>query len=166
MHELFVFLSKCVINGKSNLQARVTYTWWGTNQPDDNRAADWALLRLDKKLGTKIVPINIMKQSPGILVGYSVNFKDGQTAGAQMNCRIIKELSSKLFLHDCNAGRGASGGPIFVYGNNKPYIYLLHVAEYRNGGDTTLYLSKYNDNNANIAIWPNELQQKINELIR
>jgi hypothetical protein len=63
-------------------------------------------------------------------------------------------------------GRGASGGPIFAYWNNQPYIYVLNVGEYRNNGDTSLYLPQYTEKNANIAIWSNEFVQKISKLSR
>ncbi|CAF1522728.1 unnamed protein product, partial [Adineta ricciae] len=58
---------------------------------------------------------------------------NGQTAGTVTNCKIIKVLDD-LFLHDCDAGRGSSGGPIFAYWGGKPYVYALNVAEYRNNG--------------------------------
>jgi protease YdgD len=160
-----------MINNVSNHQAWVSYAWWGTDKPDTYREADWALLRLDKKLGdtqgwfaTRTVSIDILTNMTGTLVGYSLDFRNGETAGAHSKCRIIKQSTSNFFLHDCNMSRGASGGPIFEYLDGQPTIYALNVAEYRNGGDTSLQLLQYTDENANIAIWSSELPNKINEL--
>ena len=65
-------------------------------------------------LGVKTVSNTTLKQLSGFLVGYSANFRNGQTAGAVANCKIIKVLHD-LFLHDCDAGRGSSVGSNFAY---------------------------------------------------
>lgn len=160
-----------MIDGTSKYSARATYIWWGTTDPDSNRGSDWALFRLDKKLGNTLgwlgirtISLEQMKATKGTLVGYSTDFKNGKTAAAHINCRVIKQIKSNMFLHDCDANRGASGGPMFAYWNNQPSIYLIHVGEYRNGGDKSLHLPGYTDTNANIAIWSTELANKIAQL--
>jgi V8-like Glu-specific endopeptidase len=160
-----------MINGAKNHPATASYVWWGTNKPDTYRESDWALLRLDKNLGdeqgwfaTKEVSIDAMKNTDATLVGYSLDFRGGQTAGIHRSCKITKQASANFFLHDCDMTRGASGGPIFAYWDNEPTIFALNVAEFRNGGGTSLALPQYTDQNANIAIWSNELQNKIREL--
>ncbi|CAF0878918.1 unnamed protein product [Rotaria sordida] len=75
-----------------------------------------------------------MLASDGTLVGYSTNFQNGHTAGAHIGCRITKKMRDNFYLHNCDMGRGASGGPIFAWWDNTPYIYALNVAEYRNDG--------------------------------
>ena len=160
-----------MINGKSDYKSEISHAWWGTSNPSNNRERDWALLRLDKKLGdtqgwfgAKIMPIDEMKTTLATLVGYSADLRNGQTASAHINCSIVKEQSKGFFLHNCDTTRGSSGGPIFSYWNNRPYIYALNVAEYRNGGTTSLTLPGYTDRNANVAIWSRELFDKIVEL--
>jgi V8-like Glu-specific endopeptidase len=157
-----------MIDGKSNHQAWISHAWWGTNDPDKYRERDWALLRLDKKLGDtqgwfgiRTVPIDSMKSTLGTLAGYSADFRNGKTAGVHAHCSITKQAKNDFFLHNCHNTRGASGGPIFAYWNDSPYIYALNVAEYRNDGHTSLQLSHYTDANANIAIWSEELKNKI-----
>jgi V8-like Glu-specific endopeptidase len=162
-----------MINGATNIQARVTYVWYGTNTPDNKRERDWALLRLDKRLGdtqgwfgTRQIPLATMKVTNGILVGYSDDYRNGQTAGIHTNCKIMSESRANMFLHDCDSTRGSSGGPIFAYWNNQPSIYALNVADLRNNGDISLKLPQFTDKNGNIAIWSSELQNKILELNR
>lgn len=156
------------INGSSADSATVTYVQWGTNMPDTYRDYDWALLRLNKPLGDtygyfgfKTLDANAMLTSQATLAGYSVNFQNGLTAGAHIGCRLRKKVNDKTYLHDCDMGRGASGGPIFAWWDNEPYIYALNVAEYRNGGSITLLLPNYAEANANIAIWSQELHDAI-----
>jgi len=160
-----------MIYGQSEHEAWISYAWWGTNDPDTFRARDWALLRLDKKLGDtqgwlgiKTLSIDDMTATLGIQVGYSADFQNGETAGAHVNCSITRQKSQDFFIHNCDMTRGASGGPIFAYWNGEPYIYAINVAEYRNDGDESLKLSDYVDTNANIAIWSQELQNTIIEL--
>lgn len=159
------------INGQSPDSSSISYIWWGTSNPDKYREKDWALLRLSKALGDKFgyfgiksLNENEMLASVATQVGYSENFQNGKTAGAHIGCRIIKKTSNNLYLHNCDAGRGSSGGPIFSWWNNLPYIFALNVAEYRNGGSQTLILPDYTEDNANIAIWSAELANKILEL--
>jgi V8-like Glu-specific endopeptidase len=171
MYASAIYFYPNMINGAQNNQAWVSRAWWGTNKPDYYRENDWAILRLDKKLGdaqgwfaTQEIAIDAMKNTDGVLVGYSTDFRDGKTAGVYRNCKIIKQYRTNMFLHDCDMTRGASGGPIFAYWDNQPTIYALNVADFRNDGDTSLNLPLYTDQNANIAIWSSELQKKIIEL--
>ncbi|CAF1052194.1 unnamed protein product [Adineta ricciae] len=159
------------MNGKAEDSSEISWVWWGTTKPDTYREDDWALLRLTKPLGDqygyfgyKTLDDSAMLAAQGTLVGYSVNFHNGQTAGAHIGCRITKKLRNNFYLHNCHSGRGSSGGPIFAFWDNSPYIYALNVAEYRNGGTESLWLSQYTETNANIAIWSQQLFQKIDEL--
>ena len=128
-------------------------------------------MRLSKPLGDqygyfgfKTLDESSILAASGTLVGYSTNFQNGNTAGAHIGCRIMKKQRTNFYLHNCDMGRGASGGPIFAWSNNEPYIYALNVAEYRNGGTESLWLPNYVETNANIAIWSQELHDKIIEL--
>jgi len=171
MYTNAIYFYPNMINGVQKNRAWVSHAWWGTNKPDDYRENDWALLRLDTKLGdsqgwfaTRKVTIDVMKSTDGTLVGYSTDFRNGNTAGVHRNCRITKQYRTNFFLHNCDSTRGSSGGPIFAYWNNEPTIYALNVGDFRNGGGTSLNLPQYSDQNANIAIWSSELYNKIIEL--
>ena len=85
------------------------------------------------------------------LAGYSDDFKSGQTAGVHVGCKIKKRLPS-FWLHDCDNTRGASGGPMFIIKDKVPYIVAINVAEYRDGGEKSLYLTEYEEKHANIAV--------------
>jgi protease YdgD len=172
MYTTALYFYANMINGKSEHQARVLTAWWGTDDPDTYRERDWAVLRLDKKLGetqgwlgARIVSINDMKAILGTMVGYSADFKNGQTASTHINCSITGQ-SQNFFIHNCDMTRGASGGPIFAYWNDEPYpyIYAINVAEYRNGTDTSLKIPDYVNTYANIAIWSQEIWNKVIEL--
>jgi protease YdgD len=160
-----------MINGARNIQARVTSVRLGTNDPDAFREDDWALLRLDRNLGdtqgwfaTRQISLAAMKTTPGTLVGYSGDYRNGRTAGVHQNCKMIAEYRTNMFLHDCDATRGSSGGPIFAYWNNVPTVYALNVGEFRDDGDTSLRVPSYIQKYANIAIWSSELQTEINKM--
>ncbi|CAF3409094.1 unnamed protein product [Rotaria sp. Silwood1] len=133
------------INGNAADSSPITYVWWGTTNPDTYRESDWAILRLSKPLGDrygylgfKTLDDSSMLASDGTLVGYSTNFQNAQTAGAHIGCRLTKKQSANFYLHNCDMGRGASGGSIFAWSDNTPYIYALNVAEYRNDGSVSL----------------------------
>jgi hypothetical protein len=51
----------------------------------------------------------------------------------------------------CDNTREASGGPMFAYWDNQPTIYAPNMVDFRNDSDTSLILSQYTDQNANIA---------------
>ncbi|UJR18025.1 hypothetical protein I4U23_004926 [Adineta vaga] len=97
-----------MIDGNTNHQAWVSHAWWGSNYPG------W--------LGVRKESVDTMKSTRGTLVGYSADFQQGKTAGVRVNCSLTKEAETDFYLHNCHMTRGASGGPIFAYRNNSPYI--------------------------------------------
>ena len=159
------------IEGVSNEESAVQWVWWGTTTPDADRKNDWAVLRLEQPLGdiygwmgTKSVDIASSLPYRITLAGYSGDFQSQNTAGTHIGCHIRESFSSGIHLHDCDATRGSSGGPIFSMFDGQPYIVALNVAEYRDGGEDSLYLADYERDRANIAIWQRAIADKIAEV--
>lgn len=143
----------------------IEHVWWGTSLPDTYRADDWAILRLEKRVGDTNGWLGVEDAEPAwvSLAGYSGDFRDGETAGVHQNCRF-RERSGDLLYHDCHATRGSSGGPIFHTKTEGTYIVALNVAEFRNGGANSLYPSEYSRETANIAIPASRFLPKLKEL--
>lgn len=107
---------------------------------------DWGFLRLDRPLGDKygwlryeVLKLNELDGLEVNYSGYSV-FKNeekdvyvnGQTAGIHIGCHInLKGNTPNTISHDCDNGRGGSGGPLFTWKNDRAYLVALNSAEYR-----------------------------------
>ncbi len=91
----------------------------GTNIPDDTGANDWAILLLATPSTQQPFPIgsttyiNPLNQSAW-LVGYSYDL-DGLSVAN--NC-TIKSINQGELSHDCDLKPGASGGPLYIRGDN------------------------------------------------
>jgi hypothetical protein len=48
--------------------------------------------------------------------------------------------------------RGASGAALFTMDGDSAYAVAINVAEFRNGGETSLQITGYNPAYANIAV--------------
>ena len=159
------------INGSSADVSGVDHVWWGTNDPAKFRGHDWAILRLTSRLGDKygwlgVRPTNTDTFPPQLSVaGYSEDFRNGNTAGIHHNCDTKKRLKDdNLIFHDCDMTRGASGGPALRMYDDKLTVVGINVAEFRNGGETSLHLPQYDDAHANIVIPAAEAVAKIKEI--
>lgn len=115
--------------------ARVTQVIYGTDFTERNSERnDWAVLKLDKSIGNKYgylswksIPSSTLIKNPNrlFMVGYSADRMEGNTAGADMGCSIVKEADELLF-HECDTNGGASGGPIITRVKSEYYIVGLH----------------------------------------
>lgn len=159
------------INGNSADVSGVNHVWWGTNDPQKFRGSDWAILRLEKRLGDKYGWLGVRGTStssfpPALtVVGYSEDFMNGKTAGIHHNCTTKKRLDDRnMIYHDCDTARGSSGGPALRMYDDKLTVVGINVAEYRNGGDTSLRLPQYDDGHANIVIPAKDAVTKIKEI--
>ena len=101
------------------------------------------------------------------MVGYSNNFRNGETAGVHIG-RKVRKKKKNLVYHDCDASRGSSGGPIFGNfkkdGKNNYQIVALNASEFRNGGNTSLKRVFYEDKNANVAVRVKRVAQKLKDI--
>lgn len=159
------------INGNSADISGVDHAWWGTNDPVKFRGHDWAILRLTNRLGDKygwlgVRPTTADNFPPQLSFAvYSSDFRSGNTAGVHHNCDTRKRFNNEnLIFHDCDMTRGASGGPALRMFDDKLTIVGVNVAEFRNGGETSLHIPKYEDKHANVVIPTKELVAKIKEI--
>lgn len=156
------------INGSSQYSSTISYVWWGTTDPDNYRADDWAILLLATNLGDQVGWMGIKGNGDDYktvsLAGYSDDVRGGETAGVHVGCQMRGPTTSGFFLHDCHTARGASGGPIFVMEGKEAFITGLNVAEYRGGGSKSLQLPKYSDDRANISVSVKKFVGKVAEL--
>jgi protease YdgD len=154
-----------MINNSSQVAAGIEHVWWGTSNPDGFRGSDWAIIQLDRDLGDTYgwMGVKSATSSQVTLVGYSGDFQNGQTAGVHVGC-WIRETVSDLYYHDCQTTRGSSGGPMFVQEGDSAFVVALNVAEFRNGGEVSLYPAAYSREVANIAVPASAFLSKVREL--
>ena len=159
--------------GKYQDEAWITYAWWGTDDPDNHRGRDWAILKLDKPLGNKYgwlgVHLTDMASFPPqvTVAGYSGDFKGGEIAGIHHNCHTRgRYVRDNLILHDGATSRGCSGGPMLRMYDNRLMIVGLNVAEFRRDGEVSLRVSFYADQYANIAIPSKEFLVQLRALLK
>lgn len=103
---------------------------------------DWALIKLDKDLGSRFGVVgwrnvsteDLKKMGQKIkLVGYSGDFPEnnpGNTAGIHMGCAILGEGELGFIQHNCDTSGGASGGPLLALFEGKYRIVALHAGTY------------------------------------
>lgn len=158
-------------NGTSVAESGVSYIWWGTADSPNNRNLDWAILKIEKPLGEKYgyfgwKPSTEENLENVMQAGYGSLFYQGKSMTGVQECSARAFLPEKGFIyHDCDTSTGDSGSPLFTCDQkNTCFIVALHVAEHRNGGNTTLVLDEYNDKNANIAIYTESFANKLREL--
>ena len=154
-----------MIAGNSKHSSEVVETFLGTKIPKKERGQDWAILRLKEPLGKTLGYMGVTqeKHTTVNVAGYSVDFMKGKTAGVHQGCKIVKRYS-KLWSHDCDCARGASGGPMFILRKDVPYIVAIHVAEIRNKGSVSLVLPEYDPEQGNFAVPSVSFIDKIIEL--
>lgn len=70
------------------------------------------------------------------------------------NCNVKSLLPNRLFLHDCDMTRGASGAPILSVIDNKWRVIGVQSSENRQNQKQSLKLENYSDLNSNIGVIP------------
>jgi len=155
------------IDGKSNMKAVATKATWGGDYPWSY--ADWAVLELNEPLGDYYGYMGLMTYSWDLpitvnAVGYSGDFKGGQTAGIHRGCKIYS-VTNYTYNHNCDHTKGASGGPIYILSEGKRYIIGVIIAE-RSYGKVDLNDKKqvvYRNGIANIAVQSRYFHPTISE---
>lgn len=160
-------------NGSSQHKSWIEHVWWGTNDPNHSRKHDWAILRLQENLGDTYGWLGVENSNvnnfPNQLsvAGYSEDYNSGNTAGVHHDCWTKKrDTGNGFILHDCDTTRGSSGGPALRMFNDNLTIYGLNVAEYRNGGETSLHPNYYEHKYANIVIPSEGFLTKLRSLLQ
>ncbi|MGJ3230176.1 MAG: trypsin-like serine peptidase [Oceanicaulis sp.] len=91
------------------------------SEGDDNDGADWALLRLDLRLGDELGHLGVFAieatgADPAGLslrqAGYS--WDTGEQLSGNLECRILEVFDDNTLAHDCDTTRGDSGSPFLV----------------------------------------------------
>ena len=148
-----------MVDGQSLWESGVNHVWWGTTDPVTRTREDWAVLRLTEPLGERYGwlatgSVGVQDFPAGLsLAGYSYDFAGGATAGLHEGCRTRARLPEKgLILHDCDATRGASGGPALAMIDDQLTIVGMNVAERRDGGEHSLHAESWSDAQANVII--------------
>lgn len=153
-----------LINGHARYSASIKKVYTGTRRPNvgGNRSKDWALLVLDSNLGDKLGWLSIRptntKTIPSVVtaIGYSIDFRNGRTAGIHKNCRVRgRMLNYQLVFHDCDLTKGASGGPLISLSAAGTYeIVGVNVSERSSllGGRRVYRYKQYTDKFANLSI--------------
>lgn len=149
----FTYFYPNLINNVYATRSWMEYIWSGTKNPRKSRGDDWAIVRLSEPLGDTYgwMGVDSGEYDTVTNAGYASNFQSGLTAGVHVGCKVT-ERQPKTFYHDCDNGRGASGGPIFIMKGKAAYVVGIAVAEFREDGDKSLSIDKYDHKYANIAV--------------
>ena len=139
----------------------------GTANLENNVRADWAIIRLERPIGDRYgwfgwQPVNYQELQGRTVtyVGYSTfgneerqEFINGETAQVHVGCRVRDVYPNNGVIHtDCDNGRGGSGGPIFVWQNNRPVIVAINAAEFRGGSNTSFFAQDYTPGQGNVGV--------------
>ena len=154
-------------NGQSPETVRGIPYRWGTDNPNKNRRADWAIIRLERPIGDRYGWFGYQslnyQQLQGRTVtyaGYSTfgdeerqEFINGETAQVHIGCRVRDVFANDGVIHtDCDNGRGGSGGPIFIWQNKQPIIVGINAAEYRGESKVSFFTQNYTPGEGNVGV--------------
>ncbi|MEO1038440.1 MAG: trypsin-like serine protease [Pseudomonadota bacterium] len=124
--------------GTSSRQARVTdfllserWDEAAFNDGEDHDGTDWALLRLDRRLGDELGYIGVKalvrergyRRAAGARLsqaGYS--WDTGDNLSGNLSCRMLEAYRDETMSHDCDTTRGDSGSPFLVNENGEWYV--------------------------------------------
>jgi protease YdgD len=96
--------------------------WVFTSAPKDlaARADDWALLELDQDIGSDVGWVALAPPEPGMAVAVVGYGKDRAfVPRAHIGCHLTERLAGGIYLHDCDAVQGESGGPVLAWQNGQ-----------------------------------------------
>ena len=146
--------------------ATATRAWLGSFTPNLEPCvpADWAIIRLDRRLGDAYGTLAVEDvddaglaagQRKLYLAAYDRDFQAGRVASWQTGCAFVAIDPAGYLLHDFSTDHGASGAPIFSFSSWSLHqagrIIALNVAEKTPHGET-LYRIPFAPRVANVAI--------------
>ena len=153
--------------GNFSAKSGVSRIWVGTKEPGTERENDWAILRLNKRLGDQVGWFGVYQAQPEELLqlhetnviymaGYSDDKWQSQVPVWQRDCEFKSHLSTGLLSHTCSGIPGASGSPMFVFldkpnGEMESRIVALHNAERRNDRPSSQFNIPFSETYANLA---------------
>jgi V8-like Glu-specific endopeptidase len=147
--------------GSVSAKTWISAAWVGTENPEQNRTRDWAILLLQDDIGDQTGWLGLEKNLEGEfpvttnLLAYASDRMAGAVPLITKNCYIHKEDGEGRLLHDCDAVSGSSGGPMFQSLTGKK-IHGIAVSEFRIG-PISMRRETYSHKFANIAISTNEV---------
>jgi len=161
-------------------EAKITHFWVGTLDTKTNRTSDWALIRLDRRLGDTVGWLSVQRRNKAelledsrvlYLAGYGRDYKNGMVPFWQRDCHFRGEVgrNREWIAHDCSASTGTSGASMFVFDAeaDEHKIIAITVAEMR-GDDKAKSKADvdFDGSTANIAITSSEFFPKLVELLQ
>jgi V8-like Glu-specific endopeptidase len=159
--------------------ATVTHGWLGSFTPDleANVHADWAILRLDRKLGESYGVLGVddidantlaANRRPLCLVSYNRDFHLGRVASWQSGGGFVALNPTGYLLHDFSTDNGASGAPVFYFADwslgAAARIIALNVAEKTVHG-MTFYRVPFAPRVANVSVAAHEFYPTLQRLL-
>lgn len=133
--------------------------WVQGDNPETDRLKDYAVLRLDRDIGTTFGTLAVQDTAiaagalpyPLELVGYSIDRNGGDNPNVSHNCAVRAVIDGKLF-HDCDSASGISGAPLLAPVSGKMAIVGISVSEYRQGAVDSVHRDQYSDDYANVGV--------------
>lgn len=101
-----------------------------------SRVNDWALLELEDALGDEVGYVALGSDpEQGQRVTAAGYGKDkAHVPTAHLGCRVLEHRGA-LFVNDCDAVQGDSGGPMLIWQGGQPRVAALNVAVLIGAGD-------------------------------
>lgn len=94
-----------------------------------SRADDWALMELEEPLGDEIGWIALGTSQVGMKVAVAGYGRDkAQVPLAHVGCRLTRQALPGVFIHDCDAVQGESGGPVLGWSEGGLRLVAVNVA--------------------------------------
>jgi protease YdgD len=145
---------------------KLLQVWTGAEQLGYKSREDWAFAKLESPIGDKYgwMGVTVKNRDTVTLAGYASNYHNGETASVHVGCKVRRRLNG-LFFHDCDMGRGASGGPVFFIEEEKAFIIGVNIAEYRDKSEASLPVPEYEEKHANIAVPTSTFMEKLRAVI-
>jgi len=167
-HEIrkdLTFFNPNYLKGHSYRKSWIQHIWVGTLDLKNHQEDDWAILKLEDKLGDGFGWMEIREETelPVNCMGYSADLSGGKTPTIHEGCRLLS-VENGIILHNCHATRGSSGAPIFIVENDKAYIVGLNVGEFRGDSERSLHLPNFDEKYANTAVKPARFKDMVEEL--
>ena len=139
--------------------ARAVKLWLGSMQPSQDRAHDFALLRLDQPYGETYSWLELAPMPeagtglPQItsLVAYGTDVQDGSVPLIHRDCALTTfDGRGDYFRHDCDMNAGGSGGPLLMMSGGRPRILAINAAHIV--PKPVSYLEQFSPEFANVAV--------------
>ncbi len=94
-----------------------------------SRADDWALMELEEPLGDEIGWIALGAPRTDMRVAVAGYGRDkAQVPLAHVGCRLTRQALPGVFIHDCDAVQGESGGPVLGWSEGELRLVAVNVA--------------------------------------